>query len=547
VELAVSPDPANEASDVYRDIVLSWTPGQFAATHDVYLGTALDDVGSATRDDPLAALVSQGQQATTYDPGRLEFGQTYYWRIDEVNAPPTSSIFKGVVWSFTVEPSVYPITQIMATASSFEEGSEPQNTVNSSGLDENDLHSANAETMWLSRFDGPQPAWIQYDLGRVHQLHEMWVWNYNGEFEDIIGFGIQNAIIEYSVDGIDWTALGDFEFAQGTGLDGYGPDAPIDFGDVAAQYVRITTNSDWGGMGQPGLSEVRFLHIPAAASHPQPTDGQTGVALDDLMRWRPGREAASHNLYFSPDQQAVADGTALVGTLDDNSYASGPLDFGATYYWKVDEVNEAASPSVWEGELWSFSTTEYDVVDDFEGYTDDIEAGMAVFDTWIDGLVNGTGSTVGYFEAPFTERTIVHGGEQSMPLAYTNASAPGYSEAERTFSAPQDWARGGATMLRLYFYGSADNNVTEPMWVKLTDQSGQSGTITYGTATGENADDLASASWHEWTMLLADFGIDVAEVKVVSIGFGTPDGAPSGATGLVYIDDIQVGTPAAAP
>ena len=134
-----------------------------------------------------------------------------------------------------------------------------------------------------------------------------------------------------------------------------------------------------------------------------------------------------------------------------------------------------------------------------------------------------------------------------MPLAYTNASAPGYSEAERTFSAPQDWTRGGATTLRLYFYGSADNNVTEPMWVKLTDQSGQSGTITYGTAAGENADDLTSASWHEWTMLLADFGIDVAEVKAVSIGFGAPDGAPSGATGLVYIDDIQVGTPAAAP
>jgi len=50
----------------------------------------------------MGVLVSQGQAATTYAPAAaLEFGTTYYWRIDEVNAPPDSTIFKGEVWSFT--------------------------------------------------------------------------------------------------------------------------------------------------------------------------------------------------------------------------------------------------------------------------------------------------------------------------------------------------------------------------------------------------------------------------------------------------------------
>ncbi|UCD49261.1 MAG: hypothetical protein JSW27_17230, partial [Phycisphaerales bacterium] len=72
--------PEDGAIDVYRDIDLSWTPGGFAAAHDVYLGTSFDDVNSATRTNPMGALVSEGQAASSYDPGRLELGQTYYWR-----------------------------------------------------------------------------------------------------------------------------------------------------------------------------------------------------------------------------------------------------------------------------------------------------------------------------------------------------------------------------------------------------------------------------------------------------------------------------------
>ena len=174
------------------------------------------------------------------------------------------------------------------------------------------------------------------------------------------------------------------------------------------------------------------------------------MSVDAVLQWRAGREAAAHEVHFGTDQAAVADGTALVDTVPANTYDPGGLDFGQTYYWKIVEVNQVETPVAWEGDLWSFAAQEYFVVEDFEPYDDDENR---IFDAWLDGFVNGTGSTVGYFEAPFAERSIIHGGTQSMPLEYNNTDAPWYSEAERTFAATQDWAANGADTLTVFFQG----------------------------------------------------------------------------------------------
>jgi hypothetical protein len=138
-ELAALPNPADAATDIPRDAVLNWSPGESAVKHDVYFGKTFSDVNEADRTNPANILVSQAQDANTYEPqGLLELGRTYYWRIDEVD----STIFKGDVWSFTVEPVGYPIENIICTASSaIREGEGPENTINGSGLDDHDLHS----------------------------------------------------------------------------------------------------------------------------------------------------------------------------------------------------------------------------------------------------------------------------------------------------------------------------------------------------------------------------------------------------------------------
>ena len=55
------------------------------------------------------------------------------------------------------------------------------------------------------------------------------------------------------------------------------------------------------------------------------------------------------------------------------------------------------------------------------------------------------------------ETTIVHGGGQSMPMDYNNVISPYYSEAERTWSAPQNWTVNGMNTLVLFVRGAGSN------------------------------------------------------------------------------------------
>lgn len=371
--IALDPSPSDAETDIPRDVVLAWTPGESINTHDVYFGTSFADVNDAGRGNPLDVLRTQGQSASTYDPvGLLEFGRTYYWRIDEVTAPPDSTIFKGDVWSFTVEPFAFQAENVIATASSSSKGRGPENTVNGSGLDANDLHSTEDGTMWLSDLNGAQPTWIQYEFDKVYKLNEMWVWNHNGAYEQTIGIGARNVTIEYSVDGAKYETLGTtHEFAPAPGAPDYAHNTTVDFAGTAAKYVRLTVNSNWKGIfTQYGLSEVRFFYIPTYARRPYPDSGATDVDLDIALTWRAGREAGEHHVYLSTDQQAVTDGTAPVVTTTEASYKPLSLDLSTTYSWRVEEVNDFQTPAKWEGDVWNFTTREYLVVDDFESYND---------------------------------------------------------------------------------------------------------------------------------------------------------------------------------
>jgi hypothetical protein len=447
-ELAASPSPESEVIDVPRDVVLGWEPGEFAAAHDVYFGTVFEDVNDASRATPMGVLVSEGQAEASYDPdGVLDFGQTYFWRIDEVNAAPDNTIFKGEVWSFTAEPLAYPIAGVLATSTGASEADVgPENTVNGSGLNENDEHSTVSTDMWLA-VPGAEPLSIQYEFDGVYKLHEMLVWNYNVQFELMLGFGLKDVTVEYSTDGTEWAVLGDAQLAQATARADYTANTAIDFGGVAAKSVRLTVNSGYGPMGQFGLSEVRFMYIPVQAREPEPADGTVGADVNTVLAWRSGREAVTHDVYLA----AAGEALALVDTVSAGEYAPAALEFGTVYEWRIDEVNEAEAISVWEGSIWSFATQEYAVIDDFESYDDEENR---IYDTWLDGFVNGTGATVGYFEAPFAETSIVNSGGQSMPLEYDNSAAPFYSEAELDLGSA-DWTGNGADSLRLFVSGQA--------------------------------------------------------------------------------------------
>ena len=536
------PVPSDAATDVPQDVILGWSPGDYAVAHDVYLGTSRADVDAADRSNPMGVLVSQGQTGLTYDPpGLLEFSQTYYWRVDEVNAAPDSSIFKGGVWSFTVEPFVYPVTNITATASHADAGLEAVNTINGSVLSADDLHGINAQDMWLASPGPDESVWIQYEFDEVYKLDEMWVWNYNVQFELVLGFGLKDVTIEYSTDGVDWTVLGDVEFAKAPATSNYAHNTTVDLSGVSAKYIRINVNNGYGQLGQFGLSEVRFYYKPVLARSPQPAAGQGGVPVDVALDWRSGREAAAHELYFSADRTAVADGSALIDTLAESRYQVEGLDLGTTYYWQVNEVNDAGVPASWDGPIWSFSTQEFIVLEDFESYDDEDNR---IYDTWVDGWINGTGSTVGYLDAPFAERAIVNSGGQSMPLQYDNSFAPFYSESEWEVGGA-DWTTAGADTLVIHFRGNAattadvPGNDPAPVYLAVEDRAGRVQVVTY-------PDPQASVltEWQMWKIPFSALGnVSLNNVDMLYVGVGDRNNPTAGGAGTIYVDDILVGHP----
>ena len=443
---ASGPNPADKATDAYRDTNLSWIPSKSAQTHDVYLGTNEANVTNADVGNPLGVLVSQGQDANTCDPtGHLSLGQTYFWRVDEVNST-SSTVFKGKVWSFTVEAATYQVTPTAVTASSFETGKDPNNTINNSGMNTSDQHSTESSKMWLTAKSTPGPVWIQYAFDRVYKLTEMKVWNYNVDSEDLLGFGLKTVTLAYSADNVTWTTLGDFELTQAPATADYAGNTPTNLGGIAARYLRLDVKSNWGTFAQYGLSEVRFFQTPAHARTPSPASGDANLPPDVTLSWRTGRESALSKVYLGTDANALP----LAGQITADSFVPS-LTLGRTYYWRVDEVNDAATPSLWTGDLWSFSTRPYNVIDDFESYND---TDNAVFDTWRDGYgTQDNGMQTGNASYPYAEKTILHGGAQSMPLFYDNTGTAVVSEAQRSWDTAQDWTAGGADTLRLFFRG----------------------------------------------------------------------------------------------
>ena len=516
--VASDPSPANDAADVARDVVLDWTPGQFAQTHDVYFGTAFDDVNSADRATPQGVLVSQGQADVTYDPaGLLEFGRTYYWRIDEVNAAPDDTIFKGEVWSFTTELFVYQVEDIIATSNGTSDaGMGPERTVDGSGMRDDGTHSTAPEDMWAGTTGGAETVWVQYEFDKVYKLYEMQVWNYNVLFELMLGVGLKDVTVEYSENGTDWTNLKDVQFAQGTGRSDYAANTIVDFEGVPARYVRLTASSGYGASGTFGLSEIRFFYVPVQARYPEPADGAADVSVDTMLTWRAGREAASHEVYFGTD----AEGLTLVDTTAESQHNPGGLDLAGSYYWRVDEVNESDAVSTWTGRLWSFTTAAYLVVDDFESYGDD--EGSRVYESWVDGVdTTDNGAQVGYLDAPFTEESTVHGGGQAMPLLYANVGGISYAEAKLTLTPAQDWTRASIATLTLYYYGDLDNDAAD-LYVKINGTK-----ITGGGCTD-------TVLWKQWNIDLAATGVGLQNVTEIIIGV---EGSGSG---VIYVDDIQL-------
>jgi len=558
--VARRPHPANGQDDVLRTTDLWWTAGSLEEIkyHDLYFGTNFEDVNTATIDQPSDANIIIERlplDQNYYDLAtNFAFGQTYYWRVDEVNEESSEGINRGDMWSFQIEPEALTLPSANITASaiaSYQESpqspkDDPNATINGSGLraDNKDLHSDDITTMWLAYSEDKNDLWIRYDFDKAYKLHEMLVWNYNlsGLGFEVTGF--KKTLVEYSVDGVNFMTLSDVpDFNMAPAEAGYKYNTIVDFNDVIAKSVRLTCLENFNedlAAGYAGLSEVRFMYIPVRARNPKPNPysedeaDYTGLSVfDTILSWRAGRESALHDVYLGTDPNALV----FQERIEELAY-SPTLDLNRTYYWRIDEVNENADPALWQGNLWDFSTQEYVSIDDFEDYNDNYGEFYAVFDTWYDGYpyTVENGGSIGYPERPteddhYLEGDIVQHGAWSAPFRYRNTSLD-YSEVTvYTSDIPigSDWSIGNPDTMVLWFRGDPNNYVEDQsLYVRLNEDD----PIYYDGDIAE----LTSILWTKWEIPLE--GIDLDEIDSLTIGVEKI--GSTGGEGQLLLDHIYL-------
>jgi hypothetical protein len=110
--------------------------------------------------------------------------------------------------------------------------------------------------------------------------------------------------------------------------------------------------------------DVRQLYAwkggdPDIAGLPNPVDGRDDVLPSQVLGWLPGKKATSHHVYFGTDSEAINEAGAgseeFRDIVDTNSFDPGGLEFGKSYYWRIDGVDERAAERVWKGDVWHFT------------------------------------------------------------------------------------------------------------------------------------------------------------------------------------------------
>ena len=483
---ARGPNPADGALHSNTWANISWLPGDNAVSHDIYLGDYFDDVNNGAEgtfhSNQAGTFIVVGFPGFAYPDGLVP-GMTYYWRIDEVNEAEPNSPWKGDVWSFSIPPKTayFP---------------DPADGAESLALD--------VELSWTPGFGA-----------KLHTIY------FGDNFDDVSN-------------------------AAGGSPQGTANYSPGTLKMAKTYYWRV----DEFDIVETHKGDVWSFTTEGAVAALDPANGAVDVTQTPVLTWAPGL-GASHEIYFGMDKDAVKNADTSspeykgIMDLGAESYDPGRLLWNTTYYWRVDEVNDTNPDSPWPGILWSFTTANFLIVDDFEDYdTSDNQIWYA----WHDGLGYGTpgtdpyyagnetGSAVGDESTPsYTEETIVHGGNQSMPVFYDNSILM-YSEVEKTLTYPRDWTEKGVNTLTIWFIGDAAN-AAETLYVALN-----------GSAVGNHDNPNAAQinKWIQWNIDLQAFtdqGVNRANVNTIALGLGDKKNPQAGGSGTMYFDDIRLYPP----
>ena len=510
-KIAYNPDPLNGAEFVKLDVSLKWTAGYGAKLHVVYFGNDFDTVNNASG-GPMQALIG-------YNPGLLEPDKTYYWRVDQLDGVTTHKgevwSFTTLPDIPINDPNLmgwWKLDEGSGTTAIDWSGHGNHGTFQGdpewvAGYDggavefDGDDHIDTGYTENLATWTitcwviSPEAPSGDAPSGPLHrEQNYQFNWNhgdvtYRGAAAMNVGgtwyaasYMPLNANQWYHLaatyDGKEFKAYRDGVLITTNSAPSGAPAAESDslkLGRHAAASQFFTGIVDDARVYNRALTAEEIQKVtrgdPFVAWNPKPANGSTPSVKEAIpLTWSAGDNAVQHDVYFGTDKDAVDDAditTADIyrGRQAATSYSptEGVEWGGGPYYWRIDQIR--ADGAITKGRIWSFTVADFILIDDFESYN---AGDNEIWYTWHDGLGagapgtpdylpgNGTGSAVGdETTASYTEETIVHGGRQSMPVAYDNNKQgfSKYSEAEKTLSTARDWTEEGVANLSLWFRG----------------------------------------------------------------------------------------------
>lgn len=328
---------------VDENATLSWTPANDATCYRVYFGAA--------NPPPLLATVT----GTSFSPGTMDYLRTWYWRIDPVNDYGATT---GPVWRFTtriiedqdhdgdIDQSDFGYFQACLSGQYIPQNNPACAWAKMDDDSDVDVYDLN---LFLALLTGPGvpvvPTTEQtgpvVNAGPNQQIALPASASLNGAVSDD-GYPKPPGAVS-----ITWSR----QSGPGTVTfdDEHTLDATASFDQPGIYTLRLTGSDSLVTAYDEMTVTVGPAPIPPArAINPVPLNEATGISTSAQLAWSAGGGAVSHNVYFGPTYPP-----AYRGNQTGTTFNPGTLSPNTTYYWRIDEVNDARATS---GSVWTFTT-----------------------------------------------------------------------------------------------------------------------------------------------------------------------------------------------
>ncbi len=465
---------------------LRWTAGQTAAHHDVYFGDNFEDVNAADTTESTGIYRGRQDISGYILPQALEWGATYYWRIDEIEADNTMHI--GPVWSFTVADYLL--------------------------IDDFEDYNAGENQIWYAWKDG-------------------------------FGYGTPETPPFYAGNGTG-SAVGDEttdSYTEETIVHEGGQAMPYFYDNNKQDYlnyseVRMTLSypRDWTEQGVGVLSLWFRGHSQYVGGFVEGPAGTYTMTASGVDIWDP-----SDQFHFAYKELSGAGAiiTKIESVANTDDWAKAGVMIRDTLEADSSHAMVAITPGngVWFGRR--------ETAGDISVSTK--EAGITApqwvkLERTIGGLVRAYYSADGSTWIQLDIASVMMDMPAYIGLALTSHNADATGEAVfSNVSFPDTDVEPQWTDQDVGIIG----NEPEPMYVTVANSDGTSATVVHPDPNAVLIED-----WAQWNIDLKSFsdpGVDLTDVNNISIGFGDKSDPQPGGSGKMYFDDIRLCRPAPEP